>query len=212
MTSNLHAEMAIAYVPEPRSMPHPREYAHIVLKTARAKDMIAWYCKVLGMSVVLETPLINFLTWGDTQDRLAILQVPPEAATLGPQSNLHHVAFTYDRLVDTVAVYRALKVEGIEPHWCVNHGVATSFYYHDPDQNSVELSVENFHDRDAVNAWLGTGAFNRNPIGVTLDPDELAARVESGESEASILRPHPQHGDLLQLELERMTRSRQTLA
>ncbi|MCJ8157390.1 VOC family protein [Sphingomonas sp. LaA6.9] len=212
MTTDLHANTTTAYVPERRQTPHPREYAHIVLKTARTKDMIAWYCKALGMSVVLETPFISFLTWDDSQDRLALIEVPQAAAMRGPQSNLHHVAFTYDRLADTVSVYRALKAEGIEPHWCVNHGVATSFYYHDPDQNSVELSVENFPDRDTLNAWLRTGAFNRNPIGVTLDPDELAARVESGEPEASILQPHPEHGDLLQPELERIMRERQAQA
>jgi catechol 2,3-dioxygenase-like lactoylglutathione lyase family enzyme len=196
-------ETKTAHVPAPRAVPHPREYAHVVLKTAQPDRMIDWYCKVLGMSVVMRTPIINFLTWDGSQDRLAILSVQPGVTPRGEKSNLHHVAFTYDRLADTVAVFRMLQREGIAPHWCVNHGPTTSFYYHDPDGNSIELSVDHFSDAASLNAWLETGAFNLNPIGVTLDPEWLAARVESGEPEADILRPNPQHGALLQLELDR---------
>lgn len=201
-------QTATAHVPKPRAVPHPREYAHVVLKTAQPEAMIDWYCKVLGMSVVMRTPIINFLTWDGSQDRLAILSVQPGQAPRGEASNLHHVAFTYDRLADTVAVYRTLKQEGVVPHWCVNHGPTTSFYYHDPDGNSIELSVDNFRDVSALNAWLATGAFNTNPIGVTLDPDVLADRIEAGEAEDSILRPHPDHGMLLQLELDRRSKPR----
>lgn len=197
------AETRTAHVPEPRPVPRPREYAHVVLKTAQPDAMIDWYCKVLGMSVVMRTPIINFLTWDGSQDRLAILAVGAGQAPRGEASNLHHVAFTYDRLVDTVTVYRMLKAEAVLPHWCVNHGPTTSFYYHDPDGNSIELSVDNFADVAALNAWLATGAFNTNPIGVTLDPEALAARLDAGEPERDILRPHPDHGSLLQLELDR---------
>jgi catechol 2,3-dioxygenase-like lactoylglutathione lyase family enzyme len=192
-----------AQVLAPRGVPHPKEYAHIVLKTSQPDAMIDWYCKVLGMSVVMRTPVINFLTWDDSQDRLAIVSVPEGTAPRGENSNLHHAAFAYDRLADVVSVYRTLKQQGIVPHWCVNHGVATSYYYRDPDGNSIELSVENFPTVAELNEWLSTGAFNLNPIGVTLDPDELAARSEAGEPEAAILRPHQQHADLLQAELDR---------
>ena len=40
--------------------------------------------------------------------------------------------------------FARLKDLGIEPEFCLNHGVATSFYYADPDQNLVELQVDNF--------------------------------------------------------------------
>jgi catechol 2,3-dioxygenase-like lactoylglutathione lyase family enzyme len=195
-----------ARVPEERGVPHPSEYAHIVLKTSQPDAMIDWYCKLLGMSVVMRTPLINFLTWDGSQDRLAILAVPEGQSPRGEHSNLHHVAFAYERLADTVAVYRAVGKDGINPHWCVNHGVATSYYYRDPDGNSVELSVENFPTTDALNEWLATGAFNQNPIGVTLDPNALAQRIESGEAETSILQPHPDHASMLQVELDRIAK------
>ena len=33
--------------------------------------------------------------------------------------------------------FARLKDLGIEPEFCLNHGVATSLYYADPDQNLV---------------------------------------------------------------------------
>lgn len=33
----------------------------------------------------------------------------------------------------------ALKDQGIVPHACLDHGMTMSFYYADPDGNSVEL-------------------------------------------------------------------------
>ena len=192
-----------AHVPPQRKVPRPKEYAHVVLKSAQPDALIEWYCNVVGMSVVMRTPVINFLTWDDAQDRLAIIQVPAEQAPKAENSNIHHIAFHYERLADVIAVYRSVADLGIKPHWCVNHGVATSMYFHDPDGNNIELSVENFTDVDDLNAWLSTHAFNLNPIGVTLDPDALAARVERGEPESEILQPHPNHATGLKAELER---------
>jgi catechol-2,3-dioxygenase len=201
---------ATAHVPEPRKVPRPKEYAHVVLKSAKVDAMIDWYCNVLGMSVVMRTPVINFLTWDEGQDRLAVIQVPEALAPKAENSNIHHIAFHYERLADVVAVYRSVARLGITPHWCVNHGVATSMYYHDPDGNSIELSVENFSDVDKLNAWLSTRAFNLNPIGVTIDAEELARRVESGEPEAEILRPHPEQATRLQAEIERQNQTKQS--
>jgi catechol-2,3-dioxygenase len=40
--------------------------------------------------------------------------------------------------------YTRLKKMRIEPVIPVDHGPTTSFYYEDPDRNSVELFVDNF--------------------------------------------------------------------
>ena len=37
-----------ARVLPPREVPRPKEYAHVVLKTARVDAMIDWYCNVLA--------------------------------------------------------------------------------------------------------------------------------------------------------------------
>jgi hypothetical protein len=52
--------------------------------------------------------------------------------------------------------FARLKQTGIEPAYCLNHGVATSLYYSDPDQNMVELQVDNFGNWDASAEWMRT--------------------------------------------------------
>ena len=79
----------------------------------------------------------------------------------------------------------------------INHGVATSMYYRDPDGNQIELTVGAFAIVAELNAWLATGLFDINPLGVYIDAEELCARVASGEPEANILKPHPRHAEFL---------------
>lgn len=42
--------------------------------------------------------------------------------------------------------YARLKGEGIVPHACLDHGLTMSFYYLDPDGNSLELQYDLFGD------------------------------------------------------------------
>lgn len=53
-------------------------------------------------------------------------------------------------------------------------------YYRDPDGNSIELQIDNFASNEALNGWFKSGAFERNPIGVKFDPDQLVRRFEQG--------------------------------
>ena len=45
----------------------------------------------------------------------------------------------------------------------------------------------NSNDEDAK-AWMSGDAFARNPIGIEFDAEQMIARLQSGESEASLLR------------------------
>lgn len=74
-----------------------------------------------------------------------------------------------------------LRGLGIAPYWCINHGPTTSLYYRDPDANQVELQVDNFPGPAALGAWLRSGAFAHNPIGVNFDPERLLARFRAGD-------------------------------
>ncbi|BFM15143.1 VOC family protein [Maricurvus nonylphenolicus] len=186
-----------AYIPEHKGGFRPKEYAHIVFKTAQVDNMIEWYCTVLNMQPVLRSSMINFLTWDGSQDRLAIvpMQDPEPRAKNAP--GLHHAAFEVDSVADLVERYRFLKEKGIMPTSCVNHGVATAIYYVDPDGNEIELTCESFKTPEQANAWFATGAFDDNPYGVPFDPEELCARVDAGESEESINQPHKTHATWL---------------
>lgn len=196
-----------AQVPErPAGRFRPREYAHIVFRTTQPDALIDWYCKVLGMQVVFRHELINFLTWDDSQDRMAI--VPDKDAVPRPKNavGLHHAAFEIGDLKVLASQYRYLKSVGILPKMCMNHGVATSMYYDDPDGNSIELTVEAFTSARALNAWLATGAFDANPVGVMYDPEELCSRLDAGESQEAVRKPVADHAARLQEIIQQLTR------
>ena len=61
-------------------------------------------------------------------------------------------------------------------------------YYRDPDGNQVELQVDNFPTAAELDAWFRSGAFAKNPIGVSFDPDELARKVHAGVPNAELIR------------------------
>jgi catechol-2,3-dioxygenase len=186
-----------AHVPTRKAGFRPREYAHIVFVTAQPEALIDWYCKVLGMEVVMRHELINFLTWDDSQDRLAIVNAPNAQPKQPDTAGLHHAAYQVASLKELVQQYRYLKSVGITPMRCMNHGVATSMYYADPDGNQIELTVEAFREVSELNRWLDSKAFDLNPVGIFLDPETLCRRVESGEPEAEILKPAPDHAHRL---------------
>ncbi|GAA5163137.1 VOC family protein [Pseudonocardia eucalypti] len=186
-----------ARVPEPGAGFRPKEYAHVVFRTAQPEALIDWYRVVLGMQVVLRHPAISFLTWDESQDRLAIVADEDAQPAAENSVGFHHAAFEVGSLKELTEQYRALKAREIVPERAINHGVATSLYYRDPDGNQIELTVEAFATVAELNQWLATGLFDTNPLGVFIDPEELCARVESGESEADILKPHARHAEFL---------------
>ena len=168
----------------------PAKLAHIVRRTARFEEMIAWYETVLAARVVHGDDMLAFLTYDDEHHRIAIARIP--GIEDGPQmaAGTDHVAFTHADLGDLLNTWARLKGEGIEPYWCLNHGPTTSMYYKDPDGNKVELQIDNF-DTDEANRWMGSGEFAQNPIGIIFEPEELLARYRGGEPLETLLRRPP---------------------
>jgi catechol 2,3-dioxygenase len=82
-----------------------------------------------------------------------------------------------------------LKGLGIEPHACLDHGMTTSFYYVDPDGNSVELQVDNFGTWEESSEWMRTSPqFSADPIGMPVDPDQMVEVRKAGASFADLHR------------------------
>jgi catechol-2,3-dioxygenase len=102
-------------------------------------------------------------------------------------AGLVHFAYAVETLEDLVNYYLRLKSKGIVPHHCMNHGFTTSIYYHDPDGNEVEIQVDNYKDRESLNEWLATGAFDRNFVGCSFDPEYMVERFRAGVSDDVIL-------------------------
>lgn len=156
---------------------------HVNLKTTRLQEMIDWYGLVIGTEVTHQFPGGAWLTNDGANHRLALLS-PPELVEDPDKiqhSGLHHTAYEYPSMDDLLSAYVRLKEHGIVPHACLDHGMTLSFYYVDPDGNSVELQCDEFGDWAASKQWMTTSAeFNANPIGITVDPELMVAAAGEG--------------------------------
>ena len=164
-----------------RSAPTPVKLAHIVLRTARFDELVAWWCTVLGAHPVHASDFLTFLTYDDEHHRIAILRSPDVGDDARAHAGMEHVAFTYASIDDLVTTYERLRDLGIEPILPVNHGMTVSLYYQDPDGNQVELQIDTATPADTV-AFMATDVFAANPLGVVFDPEEMAAQHRAGET------------------------------
>lgn len=164
---------------------------HINLKTTRLGEMIDWYGTVCGMRPNFRSDAIAFLTNDAANHRLALLSVPGliEDPDKLAHTGMHHSAFEFDSLEHLLTRYESLKAAGTVPHACLDHGLTTSFYYEDPDGNSVELQADNFGDWAASTEWVRSAPeFVANPIGVYVDPDQMVVALRGGMSADEIHR------------------------
>ncbi len=164
---------------------------HVNLKTMRMEEMISWYGTVVGMRPNFQSPGISFLTNDAANHRLALMAMPhfedhPQKLR---HTGMHHLAFEFRTMQDLLDTFTRLQEQGIRPHACLDHGLTTSFYYADPDGNSVELQVDNYGDWAKSSAFVRMDpAFAANPIGVSIDPDQLIAARAGGASPDTIHR------------------------
>ena len=171
----------------------PSRFVHVVYRTRRFDEMIAWYQAVFDCKVQYQNPVLAFLTYDDEHHRVALINM----AAVGPPAGegdrrgligVDHVAYTYDSVDDLIENYAQLKEKGILPYWCIHHGVTMSMYYADPDGNQMELQVDAFTSVDEANAFMHGPGFSANPIGVEYDPDEILAEMRAGTPGAAFLR------------------------
>lgn len=175
-------------VSENNAVPRPTLH-HINLKTGRLQEMVDWYATVVGMKPNYQFPGGAWLTNDAANHRLALLTSPQlsDDPDKLQHTGMHHSAFEYPTIENLLDTYARLKALGIVPHACLDHGMTTSFYYADPDNNSVELQVDNFGNWEQSNEWMCTSPqFAANPIGMPVDPDQMLAAHQTGASFAAL--------------------------
>jgi len=167
---------------------HPK-LQHYGLTTANLDAMIDWYRKVLGMTINHHAPELTgqrkgpwfsaaFLSNDEVNHRIVFFEMPglvgdPEKAS---HTRVRHIAFEYESLDDLLGTYARLKGLGILPVMVADQGVQTAFYYTDPDQNSVELNVNNYG-----NEWTATERIRTSPPRpVHVDPEKMIAARKAG--------------------------------
>lgn len=172
----------------------PAKFAHAVLRTTRFKEMTDWYRTVLNAKIGYENNFLAFMTYDDEHHRIAIAAFPGVIERTPHAAGLDHLAYTYASLGDLVATYERLKAAGITPVVTINHGITTSMYYRDPDGNKVELQIDNYDDAQAMHDFMRSAQFEKNPIGVDFDPDELARGYHAGRPRAELIRYDAEKG------------------
>jgi catechol 2,3-dioxygenase len=158
---------------------------HVNLKTVRIDEMIDWYGRVIGLEVLHRADVGAWLTNDAANHRLALLSAPgladdPEKAE---HVGLHHTAYEFPTFDDLMHAFARLRADGIEPAFCLDHGMTISLYYRDPDGNFVELQTDVYGDWAQSKAYVqGSPDFAANPIGMFFDPVRLYEAHKSGRS------------------------------
>lgn len=188
-TLQLHERRPPNYPSDPDA-PHRPLLHHVQLKTTRLDEMIEWYGFVLGMVVAHKGSGAAWLTNDDANHRLALVSTPNLADDPDKlrHAGLHHTAWEYATVDELFVCYERLKARDLLPHRTVNHGPILSFYYTDPDGNSVELQVDNYGDWATSAKFFRTPEFERDPFGPGVDPDKLIAARRDGASRDELHR------------------------
>jgi catechol-2,3-dioxygenase len=164
---------------------------HVNLKTTRLQEMIDWYATVVGMETLFQFPGGAWLSNDTANHRLALLTSPrmSDDSDKLVHTGIHHFAFEYGSIDELLEAYTRLKGHGINPHFTIDHGMTTSFYYVDPDGNSVELQVDNFGDWAESREFVRSSPeFAADPIGKLVDPEQIIAARKAGISFAELHR------------------------
>ncbi|HEY6762145.1 MAG TPA: VOC family protein [Baekduia sp.] len=174
---------------DPDARVHVPVLHHVNLKTCRLQEMIDWYGLVVGSRPVHQFPGGAWLSNDAANHRIALLSTPSlqDDPDKLKHTGLHHTAFEYASLDQLLDTYERLVPLGVLPHACLDHGMTMSFYYVDPDGNSVELQADNFGDWSRSTAFMTDDpAFAENPIGVSVDPARMVAARSEGASSAEL--------------------------
>jgi len=165
---------------------------HALLKTARMQEMIAWYAAVVGIEPVFQASGIAFLSNDGANHRLSMVDNPEflRNPNFRKAVGMHHLAFEYESVNDLLDTWQRLHDDfGYKPHVAVHHGMTLSFYYADPENNSVELQADVFGDWKKSKSWMRTSPqFKANPIGTFVDPAAMVAARTAGVKTQELLR------------------------
>lgn len=171
----------------------PKAFIHVVYRTRRFDEMLAWYQTVFDARVQYRNPALAFLTYDDEHHRFALANLSvlqPDGAEADRRGSIgvDHLAYTYASLDDLLDHYEFLADRGITPYWCVHHGITISMYYADPDGNQMEFQVDCFASGEEANAFMAGPGFAANPIGVEYDPREWLREKKAGRDLSRHLR------------------------
>ncbi|KAK2018601.1 glyoxalase/Bleomycin resistance protein/Dioxygenase superfamily protein [Colletotrichum eremochloae] len=166
----------------------PSELAHFVLRTKNPQKLIEFYQNFLNATITHSSDLITFMTWDHEHHRFAILNDPNAVPKQDNAVGVDHFALTFGSLGQLLQAYKTRKEIGIEPAYCVHHGMSISMYYKDPDGNKIENQVDTFKTKEEAMQYMTSAEFAKNPRGPDYNPEELLKRFEAGEDETTLMK------------------------
>jgi catechol-2,3-dioxygenase len=176
---------------------------HVNLRVADEAVSKRFYRDILGFVVAEEDPEHGgvFMTLGENFHTLDIAQHPSPAAAPRPvrgQIGLGHIAFAVASYAALREAYAHLVANGVAILRATNHVNQRSFYFADPDGNTLEIYYELPHalelfaggrtDRDEALAVSGPGEKLPDWVMEDWPGPEMAARIAALRREDA-LRP-----------------------
>ena len=126
--------------------------AHVVIKVRNLENSLDFYTRVLGLKVMGRIdPNVAFLSTGRDHHELGIAEIGGEApGNSFYRVGVEHFAFRLRDENDLREAYQTLLDENVEIAYTVNHGVAKSVYFLDPDGNELEVYADNSQEEVAT--------------------------------------------------------------
>ncbi len=172
-------------------MPSPREIHHVHVYSDENRDeMVAFYQWLFNGEVTRVNPGgLTFISYDDHDHRVVIIPKDGWGAKPDCPVGVSHLAFAYSSLGELLYIYNHMKERGHKPHYTVNHGNSTSFYYQDPDGNTVETMMDNYTPLETQGYkrhYQWSEFFGQMSEGV-FDPDKMAELYEAGVPDTTLI-------------------------
>ncbi len=136
-----------------------KEIGHAVLHVSNVAASSDWYCDILGMELVIESPQFpaRFLSFGRKDHDIALFQSADIAEHSGREYN--HLAFEIDGTLEDLKRFRRRLVDkGVTVTGTVDHGISYGIYFLDPDGHQLEVFQHRTHpDEDPKAAFRDFG-------------------------------------------------------
>ena len=183
----------------------PPQFSEVILKTSNFAQLKQWYETVTDVQAFFVRDDAKKPTWAGAYNIafirifsdhpytqvLGIFEVPVISGRADNQQGapgMHHMQLRHAGLEHLCSRYEALHAAGITPMRSFNHGPGTSFYYHDPDGNTVELSAANFIQEADYLAYFRSASYAKNISGVEIDAAAYVARFRAGTPQEELVQ------------------------
>jgi len=183
----------------------PPQFSEVIFKTSNFAVMKDWYETVTDVKAFFVRDDAKKATWAGAYNIafirifsdhpytqvLGIFEVPTISGQADNQQGapgMHHMQLRHASLDHLFSRYEALRATGITPMRSFNHGPGTSFYYHDPDGNTVELSSANYVHEAEYLAYFRSESYAKNISGIEIEPAKYVARFRAGMPQEELVK------------------------